>query len=203
MTNGKKSTLELRMIVCCALFTALIIIGGYISIPIPIGPVPIAMADFFVMLAGLFLGTKYGFAATAVYVVLGTLGLPVFAGGGAGLAVLFGPTGGFLVGYLFTAAIIGAIAGKGKSSVLRILIALLAGNLLLYAIGVPWLKIRMGLNWQAALVAGIVPFIPGIVIKIIAATALARICLPRFRQTLSLDTVMDSYHAANADGVKR
>ena len=51
MTNGKKSTLELRMIVCCALFTALIIIGGYISIPIPIGPVPIAMADFFVMLA--------------------------------------------------------------------------------------------------------------------------------------------------------
>lgn len=203
MSDSMKTTMELRMIVCCALFTALIIIGGYISIPIPIGPVPIALADFFVMLTGLFLGTKYALASTAVYLILGVLGLPVFAGGGAGLAVLFGPTGGFLVGYLLVAAVTGVVAGKRKSTVLRILAALIAGNLLLYAVGVPWLKICMGLDWQAALVAGIVPFIPGIVIKTIAATALARICLPGFWQTMAPDTAPDQYQSAKADGVER
>lgn len=65
-------------VVYCALFTALIIIGGYISIPIPVGPVPIVLADFFVMITGLFLGLKYGLISTALYLALGALGMPVF-----------------------------------------------------------------------------------------------------------------------------
>ncbi|MCI9124447.1 MAG: biotin transporter BioY [Eubacterium sp.] len=187
MSESMKSTLDLRMTVCCALFTALIIIGGYISIPIPIGPVPIALADFFVMLAGLFLGAKYGLACTVLYLVLGALGLPVFAGGSAGLAILFGPTGGFLFGYLLTAASSGAIVGKKPNSphaAIRILAALLVGNILLYTVGVPWLKIQMGLSWPAALAGGLTPFIPGIVIKIAAAVTIARLFLPRFQQTM-------------------
>jgi len=105
------------MTVYCALFTALIIIGGYISIPIPVGPVPIVLADFFVMVTGLFLGFKYGLISTALYLALGALGLPVFAGGSAGLAVLVGPTGGFLFGYLLVVASIGFITGKRKPSI--------------------------------------------------------------------------------------
>lgn len=185
MSESMKSTLDLRMTVCCALFTALIIIGGYISIPIPIGPVPIVLADFFVMLTGLFLGAKYGLASIALYLVLGTFGLPVFAGGSAGLAVMFGPTGGFLIGYLLTAASAGAILGKRSVSAVRIFIALTAANVLLYAVGVPWLKIRMGLNWPAALAGGLTPFIPGIIIKIAAAVAVTRLFLPRFRQSMA------------------
>lgn len=184
MSKNTVSNFNLRMTVYCALFTALIIIGGYISIPIPVGPVPIVLADFFVMITGLFLGLKYGLISTALYLALGTLGMPVFAGGGAGLAVLVGPTGGFLVGYLLVVASIGFITGKRKPSVLINLIALVVGNILLYAIGVPWLKFQMNISWAAALAAGLIPFIIGIVIKITVASALGYVLLPRFKETL-------------------
>jgi len=184
MSKNTVSNFNLHMTVYCALFTALIIIGGYISIPIPVGPVPIVLADFFVMITGLFLGLKYGLISTALYLALGTLGMPVFAGGGAGLAVLVGPTGGFLFGYLLVVASIGFITGKRKSSVLINLIALVVSNILLYAIGVPWLKFQMNISWAAALAAGLIPFIIGIVIKITVASALGHVLLPRFKQTL-------------------
>ena len=180
--SEKTASINLRMTVYCALFTAFIIIGGYISIPIPVGPVPIALADFFVMLTGLFLGWKYGLISVALYIVLGTLGLPVFAGGRAGLAVILGPTGGFLFGYLLMAAAIGFILSKTKPSIVVYLIALVLGNILLYLIGVPWLKAIMNMSWPAAIAAGFTPFVIGIIIKIAAAAALARVFLPRFRQ---------------------
>ena len=189
----KNTTLNLRMTVYCALFTALIIIGGYISIPIPVGPVPIVLADFFVMVTGLFLGFKYGLISTALYLALGALGLPVFAGGSAGLAVLVGPTGGFLFGYLLMAAAVGFITSKNKPSIVTNLIALVIGNILLYAIGVPWLKFQMNISWAAALAAGFTPFIIGLVIKIAAASALGCVLLPRFKQTLVSASVRQAY----------
>ncbi len=176
------------MTVYCALFTALIIIGGFISIPIPIGPVPIALADFFVMAAGLFLGFKYSLISTSLYIALGALGLPVFAGGKAGLAVLAGPTGGFLIGYLFMAASIGLIAGRSKYCAAADMTALITGNILLYLIGVPWLKFQMNIGWTAAVAAGLTPFIAGMIIKIAAAFALGQLLLPRFKQTLAAHT---------------
>lgn len=182
MAKNTYDPMNLRMTVYSALFTALIIIGGYIAIPI--GPVPIVLADFFVMLAGLFLGWKWGLASVVLYVFLGTLGLPVFAGGKAGLAVLMGPTGGFLPGYMLMVLVIGLIAGRGKSSVLRNVIALTAGNILLFVVGIPWLKMNLHLSWPAALAMGLTPFVPGNIIKIIAAAVLGRILLPRFRQTI-------------------
>lgn len=185
MSENTVSNFNLRMTVYCALFTALIIIGGYISIPIPVGPVPIVLADFFVMVTGLFLGLKYGLISTVLYLALGALGLPVFAGGNAGLAVLMGPTGGFLFGYLLMVSAIGFITGKAKPSIVISLLALAAGNILLYAVGVPWLKFQMNISWAAAVVAGLTPFIAGIIIKIVVASALSRFILPRFRQTLS------------------
>lgn len=184
MSKNTVSKLNLRMTIYCALFTALIIIGGYISIPIPVGPVPIVLADFFVMVTGLFLGYKYGLISTTLYLALGALGLPVFAGGGAGLAVLVGPTGGFLFGYLLVTASIGFITTKRNPSIVINLIALVIGNILLYLVGVPWLKFQMNISWAAALAAGLIPFIIGIVIKIVVASALGRVLLPRFRQTL-------------------
>ena len=182
-TVASKS-MNLRMTVYAALFTALIIIGGYISVPLPVGPVPIVLAEFFVMVTGLFLGFKWGLASVALYLFLGILGLPVFAGGRSGLAVLFGPTGGFLLGYLLLAASAGLLAGKGRPSIARILMALLTGNLLLYGAGLPWLKAVTNLSWAGTLAAGLIPFIPGVIIKITVALILARTFLPRFRERL-------------------
>ena len=192
MDEKVKTSFNLRMTVYCALFTALIIIGGYISVPIPIGPVPIALADFFVMVTGLFLGWKYGLVSTGLYIVLGSLGLPVFAGGSAGLAIFFGPTGGFLFGYLLLAASVGFITGKMKPSIITYLTALIIGNILLYLVGVPWLKVKVNLSWAAALAAGFTPFIIGIVIKITVAAALGHVLLPKFKQTLAYASVQQA-----------
>ena len=175
--------MNLRMTVYTALFTALIITGGYISIPLPAGPVPIVLADFFVMVTGLFLGFKWGLASVVLYLSLGAFGLPVFAGGRAGLAVLFGPTGGFLLGYLLLAASVGFI-GRGKPSIAKDLVALVTGNFFLYGAGVPWLKAVLNLDWTGALTAGLIPFIPGVIIKIAVASGLARAFRPRFRERL-------------------
>jgi biotin transport system substrate-specific component len=189
---AKNSTLDLRMTVYCALFTALIIIGAYISVPIPLGPIPIVLTDLFIMLAGLFLGYKYSLISVGLYLGLGLIGLPVFAGGNAGLAVLFGPTGGFLVGYLLLAASAGWIAGKTKPSAVTYVMALAVGNMLMYAVGIPWLKMVTGFTWLTALAAGLTPFIPGAAVKIIVAVALASALLPRFKQTLLAASVQQA-----------
>lgn len=177
-------SLNIRMMVFTSLFTALIIVGGYISFPIPLSPVPIVLADFFAMLAGLILGASSGGACVGLFLFLGALGLPVFAGGKSGLAVLFGPTGGFLFGYLVCAIVIGLISQTGKASFFKNLVALIAGNLILYGMGVPWLKVFLKLSWEKALAFGLLPFTPGTIIKIIIALSLSRILSPLFRQML-------------------
>ena len=178
------STPNLRMMVYCSLFTALIIIGSYISIPIPASPVPIVLADFFVMLTGLFLGWKYGLLSVGLYLGLGVLGLPIFSGGSSGFAAIWGPTGGFLIGYLLLAATIGFITRKEKSSLVIDSIAILLGNVFLYVVGITWLKIRLDMSWSAAVAAGLVPFIPGAMIKIIVALAISQMLVPRFKENL-------------------
>lgn len=181
--NRDHQPVSLRMTVLASLFTALVIVGGYLSFPLPFSPVPIVLSDFFVMLAGLLLGPSWGLASIALFIFLGALGLPVFAGGQAGLAVLFGPTGGFLFGFPVCAAVVGWISGKGKSSPGKDLAALLAGNLVLYLFGVPWLKAVLNLTWETALTAGLLPFLPGAAIKITAAVVITRVLRPWFRQS--------------------
>lgn len=185
---GENQSLNLRMTVYASLFTALIIIGGYISIPIPLSPVPIVLSDFFVMLTGLFLGARWGITSVGLYIFLGALGLPVFSGGKTGLAHLFGPTGGYLFGFLIAVYVIGYISHKGKASVYKDLAALLAGNLIIYAIGVPWLKEALNLTWDKAFAFGLIPFIPGTIIKIVAAIGLIKALRPSFNQSIANPT---------------
>lgn len=175
---SQSQSLNIRMMVFACLFTALIVIGGYISFPIPFSPVPIVLADFFTMLAGLFLGASWGGASVGLFLFLGALGLPVFAGGKAGLVVFFGPTGGFLLGYLIATVVIGLISGKDKPSWIKDIAALIGGNIILYGIGVPWLKLALKLSWGKAMALGFLPFIPGMIIKIIAALALIKTLRP-------------------------
>ena len=154
-----------------AVFAALVTVGAYIRIPV--GPVPIVLANFFVILAGLLLGWRWGVTSVAIYLLLGTAGLPVFTSGG-GVAALIGPTGGYLMGYLPAAALAGAISGDGRPRLVRDIAAVAAAVLVLYAAGIPWLKLSTGMEWNAALAAGMIPFLPGDAVKAAAAVAVLR-----------------------------
>jgi biotin transport system substrate-specific component len=167
--------MKLRGMVLASLFTALMAVGAYISIPV--GPVPIVLQNMFVLLAGLLLGPAWGTASVLLYLFLGAVGLPVFSGGGGGLAHFAGPTGGYLLGYLPAVAVTGAISRAGKSLFAGATAATL-GALTVYAAGVPWLALTMHMSLTRALTAGFVIFIPGDALKIAAAVAIARWARP-------------------------
>jgi len=167
---------QLRMTVYTSLFVALIAIGAFIAIPI--GPVPIVLQNMFVLLAAIILGPVWGLSCVAVYLLIGLAGLPVFSAGGSGIGKLFGPTGGYLLGYLpcvFVTAIISKGLGKKMSSDI---IAMVIGSLIVYAAGVPWLKVVTAMTFEKALTVGMIPFLPGDVLKIIAAAFIARTLRP-------------------------
>ncbi len=125
--------MKIKDIVLVAACTFLIIVGAYISLPI--GPVPIVLTNFFVVLIALLLGWKRALIAIATYIVLGAIGLPVFSNGKAGMAHLFGLTGGFLFAFIPLAVIAGL--GQNRNWILKAILAI-AGSVLVYLIGVPW-----------------------------------------------------------------
>ncbi|MDR1419321.1 MAG: biotin transporter BioY [Treponema sp.] len=166
-----------------ALFAALVASGTFIAFPpFPYSPVPVVLQNFFVLLAGLVLGPVSGTASVALYLAAGTLGAPVFAGGSGGIVHLAGPTGGFLFGYLLSAFTAGIIAGTPKAGkkipLWRVFLAAFPGLLVVYIPGVTRLKFAMGGPWTDALITGLVPFIPGDIVKGIMASLVA----PRLRR---------------------
>ena len=169
--------MQQKRILLTSLFSALIIVGAYIRIPIP--PVPITLQTLFVLLAGFLGGAKLALASTAIYLLLGMVGLPVFTSCW-GLVILFGPTGGFLLG-LLPAALLAGIAGnlqqkteKPKRYLFLCIFAGLAATFMVYLIGVPFLKYTRSLSWGTALKVGMLPFLIGDFLKVAAATHLAK-----------------------------
>lgn len=170
------SSSQLKMTVYTSLFVALIAIGAFIAIPF--GPVPIVLQNMFVLLAALILGPVWGVACIAVYLLIGLLGLPVFSKGGAGIGHLFGPTGGYLLGYI-PAVLATALISKGLGKKLPgDVFAMVIGSLIVYAAGVPWLKFATGMTFEKAFALGMFPFIIGDAVKIIAAAFIARALRP-------------------------
>ncbi len=167
---------QMRLTTYASLLAALIAVGAYIAIPI--GPVPIVLQNFFVLLTGLLLGSRWGLISVAVYLLAGAVGLPVFAGGSGGIGRLVGPTGGYLVGYLPAVLVIGLISErKGNQTVLDI-VAMLCGSAMIYLLGVTWLKVVTGMTPSKALMVGMYPFLPGDVLKIAVAVPVARSLRP-------------------------
>lgn len=166
----------LRPIVLSSLMAGLMAAGAYLHVPI--GPVPIVLTNLFVLLSGLLLGGRWGGASAGIYLLIGAVGLPVFAGGKGGLAHLFGPTGGYLFGFVISAYVSGWISHRFGRKLLGDIPAVLIGSLLIYAFGVPWLKIITGMTWEKTLVAGMIPFLPGDGLKAAAAILLARAVRP-------------------------
>lgn len=166
-----------KRLILTALFTALIIVGSYIRFPLP--PIPITLQTLFVLLSGFLGGSSMALFSVAIYLLLGIIGLPVFSGGG-GIGYLLGPTGGYLFGLIF-AAFVAGIAGNFKAKekkprhyLILLIVCGIMATLLIYGCGVTWLKISRSLSWRAALQAGMLPFLAGDVIKLIAAIHMAR-----------------------------
>ncbi|TFG65397.1 MAG: biotin transporter BioY [Spirochaetales bacterium] len=158
--------MSLRYSIFAALFTALYIAGTFVRIPV--GPVPIVLTNMFIFLGGLVLPLPWAAASVLLYLLLGTAGLPVFSGGG-GPAYFAGPTGGYLIGYLAAVCAVSLVSRIGKRKLPVIIISLAVGIIIIYALGLPWLKFKLDLSWRKALPAGLLPFIPGDVIKAAAA----------------------------------
>ncbi len=124
------------------------------------------------------MGPKWGLASVGIYLLPGALGLPVFAGGPGAIGRIFGPTGGYLIGFLPAVFCIGFISQISRGRVIFDVFAMIAGSLIIYAIGVLWLKTVMGISFYKALRVGMFPFLPGDAVKIIAAIPIARALRP-------------------------
>jgi biotin transport system substrate-specific component len=173
---------KLRMLVLASLMAALTAVGAYIHVPI--GPVPIVLSTLFVLLSGLLLGSHWGMASMGLYLLVGAIGIPVFAGGKGGFAHFFGPTGGYLLGYVLASWITGFISERSRGLLVLDIFAVLVGSLTIYSLGVPWLKMVTQMSWPKTLVVGVVPFLIGDAIKASVAIILARSVRPVLKRQL-------------------
>ena len=161
---------DLLLVSSGALLVALL---AQVRIPLPFTPVPLTGQTFGVLLVSATFGAKRGASSMTLYTLLGALGLPIFAGGAAGMAYLAGPTLGYLFGFVVAAFVIGKLAERGLERNLRTsLLPFLVGTLVIYAFGAGWLAILFGV--EKALALGVLPFIVGDVIKL----TLAALVLP-------------------------
>ena len=156
---------DLLLIIAGSLFVAAM---AQVKIPLPFTPVPLTGQTFAVLLVGAALGARNGASSLALYLLMGIVGLPFFAGGASGLTYLTGPTGGYLLGFVVAAYIVGLLAARGLDRrIPSALLAFLVGEIVIYLFGVSWLSVYIGL--QKALVAGLLPFLIGDAIKLAAA----------------------------------
>ncbi len=181
-------------LVLCGVFAAIMAVCSFITIPLGFTPIPINLATLGVFLTGGLLGKKYGSISIMVYILLGGVGVPIFAGFKGGLGVLAGPTGGYIIGYLaavfltgllveFTFAKTSAGIGANKNGsvtkyrtlrFIGIILAMIVGLAACYALGTAWFMISTGTGLGAAMISCVIPFLPGDAIKIIAAALLTQ-----------------------------
>ena len=149
-------------------FSLIIAVSAQVSIPLPFTPVPVTLQTFAVVLTGALLGSRRGAAAIVAYLAEGLAGLPVFSLGRAGFAHLLGPTGGYLVGFVAAAWLVGFFVERRLASTLfGALFVLIVGHLVPYVTGVAWLSVSLGI--QRALILGFMPFLVGDALKVAAS----------------------------------
>ena len=172
--KNAKSINNLKPLVFAALFAALLAAVAPFKIPLGFTPVPITLQTLVVLLSGAMLGPYYGALSMILYVVVGALGLPVFAGGSSGIGALLGPTGGYLFSYFIAAFAIGKILQMRKApKYLDYAMAMLAGTIIIYTLGAGWGMVVTGLGLAAIMIGWVLPFIIGDGIKLLIAAYIA------------------------------
>jgi biotin transport system substrate-specific component len=180
-------SLAARRAFAVGLGALLVALAAQVAVPVPFSPVPMTLQPLAVLVVGGLLGAAGGLSALVLYLVLGILGLPVFAGGASGALHLIGPTGGYLLAFPIAAAVTGALAGPGasagKGSILRVLLACAAGMVTIHVGGAAQLSM-LGGDPALALRIGFVPFLTGDLLKIGLAAALILLAGRKIRPLL-------------------
>jgi biotin transport system substrate-specific component len=134
----------------------------------PIGPVPITLQVLFVLLSGGLLGPKWGPVSMGLYLLLGLVGLPVFAGGTSGIGHLLGPTGGYMVGFVLSSFVVGLMMTRTRS-LPWVLLAMVVALMTIYGLGICWLSLAARMPLSRALAVGLLPFLPADALKVVIA----------------------------------
>ena len=164
-----QSTASLTLI---GLMTAVTCILGPLSIAIPISPVPISFTNLAIFFSATILGWKKSTISFIVYLLIGFIGVPVFSYFTSGPAKLLGPTGGYLIGFIFLAMIAGLFVDKFPDKIYMHVLGMVLGSIVPYLLGSGWLAYQADMSFKAALFAGVIPYIPGDIVKIIIAAVL-------------------------------
>lgn len=179
MQMKKEKTLSTKGMVLCAMFTALIAIGAFLRVQLPISPVPYTLQFLFVNLAGLLLGRRRGFSAVVLYIILGLAGVPIFSTGG-GFEYIFRPTFGYILGFALGAWLAGYISERGTNSVKTYLLAGFANFIVVFALGLIYCYfisnyyLATPIGVRKLLVTGFLYFVPVDIIFVIVSAILAK-----------------------------
>lgn len=161
--------IKTKQMVLIALMTAVTCVLGPLSIPLPFSPVPISLTNFAIFLAIFVLGMKNGTISFIIYLLLGAVGVPVFSSFRGGLQVLAGPTGGYLIGFIFLALIMGFALDHFDRKLVPTIIGMIIGMVVCYAFGTVWLAKLLSLSFKEGLMMGVIPYLAGDAAKIIIA----------------------------------
>lgn len=181
MNRQIEHTFTTKNLVRIGLMTALLCVIAPFAFPLPFSPVPISFATFVLYLGTYTLGRKYGTISCLIYLLLGTVGLPVFSGFSGGIGKLAGATGGYLIGYLLLAFVGGWFVENYEGRILPSAIGLVLGTALTYTFGTIWLAQQMSLSFSQGLAIGVLPYLLGDTVKIIAALIIGPILKKRLQ----------------------
>lgn len=170
-----------RSITIIGLMAAVTCIMGPLSIAIPISPVPISLTNLAVYFSIYVLGMKKGTASYLIYLLIGLVGIPVFSSFTSGPAKLLGPTGGYLIGFIFMAVICGFFIDRWSNRLINFA-GMVIGTIVCYIFGTAWLAYQASMSFNAALVAGVIPFIPGDLVKIVIALMVGPVIRKRLKR---------------------
>lgn len=142
-----------------------------LSIPVPFSPVPITGQTFGILFLGAVLGSRIGTLSVVLYLAEGIIGLPVFAGGSMGFLYLFGPTGGYLIGFIPAVYLVGYLSEEGwTNKFTTTFMTMIIGTAIIFVFGISWLAVTAG--FETALTIGLYPYLPGAAVKIILASTI-------------------------------
>ena len=176
-------TMSTKTVTTTALLTALICVASPFSVYI--GPIPLSFCSLAVYIAAGLTGKRLSTIAVTAYVVLGVIGVPVFAGFMGGFGRIVGPTGGFIIGYIPCAFVVGLVRDGLRGRAWSYPVAMVAGTIVLYALGTAWYVFQSGVDVAAALAACVLPFLPGDALKIAAASVLCVRLRPLVRRYMT------------------
>lgn len=167
--------LSIYKIAIIGVMTAIICIMAPFSIPLPFTVVPISLTNLAIYFTVFVLGWKMGTISYLIYLLIGLIGVPVFSGFTSGFSKLAGPTGGYLIGFIFLAIISGWFIEKFPNKIPMYIMGMLLGNIVTYLFGTIWLANLTGNTFKQALAIGVLPFLLGDLLKIIAAVLIGTV----------------------------